>query len=168
MKDIIAKLETELKALEFELRVELPQEIRKAVAMGDLRENAEYAAALERQAFVKARIGQLRERLGELSSMPLDRIPRDRVGLGSRVTLLDEDRDEEVTYRLVIPEVADLEKGLISVASPIGQSLMGKREGDDVVARIPAGTRRFEVLEITTIHDLAETDGDGSGGADRD
>lgn len=153
MKQIIEKLETELRSIEHELRVELPREIRKAVAMGDLRENAEYAAALERQAYVKARIGQLRERLGELTSMNMDRVPKDRVGLGSRITLLDLDKEAELTYQLVIPEIADLEKGLISVASPIGQSLMGKREGDEVTARIPSGVRHFEILELKTIHD---------------
>lgn len=152
MREAIQKLETELRKLEHELRIELPKEIQKAVAMGDLRENAEYAAALDRQAFVKARIGQLRIRLGELSSMNLDSLPKDKVALGSRVKLLDIDKDEELSYELVIPEVADLSKGLISVASPIGQSLMGGREGDEVVCKIPTGERNFEILELETLH----------------
>jgi transcription elongation factor GreA len=153
MREIIQTLEAELKTLEREFRIELPKEIGTAVAMGDLRENAEYHAALERQAFVRARISQLRTRLSELSSTNLDSIPRDRVGLGSTVKVLDLDTDAETTYRLVVPEVADLERGLISVASPIGQSLMGGEEGDEVEATIPAGTRRLEILELRTIHD---------------
>jgi len=153
MREIKAKLETELRALERELRVELPREIKTALAMGDLRENAEYHAALERQAFVKARIGQLRQRLSELSSVNMSQIPRDRVGIGSRVTLLDLDSDREVVYELVVPEAADLEKGLISVASPIGRGLVGKKPEDEVTIRIPSGARRFEVLELQTAHD---------------
>ena len=153
MREIREKLEGELRALEFEFRVELPKEIRTAVAMGDLRENAEYKAALERQAYVRARIGQLRTRLGELASFNPAAVPRDRAALGSTLTLLDLDSDQEVTYRLVFPEVADLQSGLISVASPIGQSLVGRRAGDEVVVRIPAGVKRFEVLGLRTAHD---------------
>jgi transcription elongation factor GreA len=153
MQEIKNKLENELKALEHEFRVELPKEIRTAVAMGDLRENSEYKAALERQAYVRARISQLRERLGSINSLNLNQIPQGKVGLGSKVELLDLDSDEEVSYQLVFPEVADLEKGLISVASPIGRSLMGREEGDEVVIKIPAGTRRFEILELLTVHD---------------
>ena len=153
MKEIIGKLETELRELEHELRFELPKEIEKAVAMGDLRENAEYAAALERQAYVKARIGQLRIRLGELNSLSLDRIPQGKVGIGSTVLLLEVDKDEEIKFELVFPEAADSEKGLISVASPIGKGLIGKEEGDEVTVQIPAGSRTFEILELTTIHD---------------
>ena len=156
MKEIIGKLEGELRGLEHELRIELPKEISKAVAMGDLRENAEYAAALERQAYVKARVGQLRQRLSELSSMSLSQIPADKVALGSRVTLLDVDKDVEVKYGLVMPEMADLSKGLISVASPIGRSLMGSTEGDEIEATTPVGKRTFEVLALETIHDRPE------------
>ena len=155
MKEIIQKLETEVRALEHELRIELPREIAKAVAMGDLRENAEYAAALERQSLVKARIGQLRGRLSELTTMNLNMIPRDRVGLGSRVTVLDIDKDIEITYELVIPEAADLQKGLISVASPIGNSFMGHKVDDEISVKIPSGEKNFEILEVKTIHDLA-------------
>jgi len=153
MQEIKKKLGDELKALEHEFRVELPKEIRTAVAMGDLRENSEYKAALERQAYVRARISQLRERLASINSLNLNQIPRDRVGLGSTVTLLDLDSDEEITYQLVFPEVADLENGLISVASPIGSSLMGRSVEDEVRVEIPSGTRRFEILELRTVHD---------------
>jgi len=153
MKEITLRLESELKGLEREYRIELPKEIRTAVAMGDLRENAEYKAALERQAYVRARIGQLRKRLGELKAINLGSIPRDRIALGSRVTLLNLDTDEEVTYELVFPEVADLESGFVSIASPIGRGLLGLSAGDEVSVQIPAGTKRFEVLDLLTIHD---------------
>ena len=153
MQEIKQKLGEELKALEHEFRVELPKEIRTAVAMGDLRENSEYKAALERQAYVRARISQLRERLASLNTLSLNQIPSDRTGLGSKVTLLDLDSDEEISYQLVFPEVADLDNGLISVASPIGRSLMGRSEGDQVRVEIPSGTRRFEILELQTVHD---------------
>ena len=152
MREIIEKLASELKKLEFEFRVELPREIKTAVAMGDLRENAEYHAALERQSYVKARIGQLRERLGVLSSIDLSQVPTDRVGLGSVVKLLDLDTDLEIRYELVVPEIAELNKGLISIASPIGKNLVGRSEGDEVTIQIPSGVKRFEVLELTTIH----------------
>ena len=153
MKEARAKLEEELKLLERELAVELPREIKTAVAMGDLRENAEYHAALERQRFVRARIGQLRTRLSELGTMNLDRIPKDRIGLGSTVLLVDLEIDEEITYELVIPEMADLDKGLVSIASPIGRGLIGRKDGETVTIEIPAGKKRFEILELKTIHD---------------
>jgi len=157
MREIKEKLGEELKALEHEFRVELPKEIRTAVAMGDLRENSEYKAALERQAYVRARISQLRERLGSINSLNMNQIPRDKAGLGSKVELLDLDSDEEIAYQLVFPEVADLENGLenglISIASPIGRSIMGRKEGDTVRVKIPSGTRRFEILELRTVHD---------------
>jgi transcription elongation factor GreA len=153
MREIKEKLGEELKALEHEFRVELPKEIRTAVAMGDLRENSEYKAALERQAFVRARISQLRERLGSINSLNMNQIPQDKAGLGSKVELLDLDSDEEIAYQLVFPEVADLENGLISIASPIGRSIMGRKEGDTVRVKIPSGTRRFEILELRTVHD---------------
>ena len=153
MQQVVSKLTQELRALERELRVELPREIQTALAMGDLRENAEYHAALERQSYVKARIGQLRERLSELGKLDLGQISRDRVGLGSRVTLLDLDSDEEITYELVIPEMSDLGTGLISIASPIGRGLVGRRRGDEVEIKIPSGSKSFEVLELETLHD---------------
>ena len=160
MREIMAPLEGELRQLEYELRIELPREIQTAVAMGDLRENAEYKAALERQAYVKARIGQLRERLTTLSSINLKQIPTDRAALGSTLTLIDLATDEEVTYELVFPEVADAAAGLLSVASPIGRSLVGLQEGDTAKVEIPSGRREFEVLELRTIHDKAEESSD--------
>jgi len=153
VREIIAKLEAELKPLEHELRVELPREIGTAVGMGDLRENAEYHAALERQAYVKARIGQLRERLATLNSMNMDQVPHDKTGLGSTVRVLDLETDAEQTYELVFPELADLANGLLSIASPIGRSLMGREVGDEITVKIPSGERRFEVIEIETLHD---------------
>lgn len=153
MKEARQRLEGELRQLERELRVELPQEIKKALAMGDLRENAEYHAALERQSFVKARIGQLRIRLTELGMINMAQVPKDRAGLGSSLTVLDLDQDVEITWELVVPEVADLERGLISIASPIGRGLVGKRPGEEVVVEIPSGRRRFEVLQLRTVHD---------------
>jgi transcription elongation factor GreA len=155
MKAVRAKLEGELHALERELTVELPREIKIAVAMGDLRENAEYHAALDRQRYVRARIGQLQRRLSELGTMNMDRIPKDRIGLGTTIVLLDLDGDVEITYELVIPEMADLEKGLISAASPIGRGLLGRKDGETVAIEIPSGKKRFEIVEIKTIHDKA-------------
>ncbi len=152
MEQIKAQLASELKGLEREFRVELPREIKTAVAMGDLRENAEYHAALERQAFVRARISQLRERLGALNSINLDQLPRDRAGLGSSVKLLDLDNDREVNYELVVPEMANPEKGQLSIASPIGKSLVGKREEDEITIDTPAGRKNFELLKFVTIH----------------
>jgi transcription elongation factor GreA len=154
MKAVRDKLEEELHALERELTIDLPREIKIAVAMGDLRENAEYHAALDRQRFVSARIGQLQRRLSEIGTMNMDRIPKDRVGLGSTIILLDLDGDVEITYQLVIPEIADLERGLISAASPIGRGLLGKKEGETVVIEIPSGKKRFDIVELKTIHDV--------------
>lgn len=161
MREVREKLMEELKTLERELRIELPKEIKTALAMGDLRENAEYHAALERQGYVKARIGQLRQRLSDLGTMNIGSIPHDRVGLGSTVTLLDLDSKEEVTYELVLPEIADLTLGLISIASPIGRGLTDKEEGDRVTIVIPSGRKRFEVLGLRTVHDK-EADKDGA------
>jgi transcription elongation factor GreA len=153
LKEARAKLEEELHALERELNVELPREIKTAVAMGDLRENAEYHAALDRQRFVRARIGQLRTRLSELGMMNLDRIPKDTIGLGSTIVIVDLEDDAEITYELVIPEMANLEKGLVSIASPIGRGLVGRKAGEKVAIDVPSGKKRFEILEMKTIHD---------------
>ena len=153
MQEIKDQLTAELKLLEHEFRVELPKEIKTAVAMGDLRENAEYHAALERQTYVRARIGQLRERLGTLNSINLAQLPHDRAGLGSRLSLLDLDTDKELSYELVFPEVANLKQGLIYIASPIGRSLVGKQAGDEVAITTPSGSKRFEVLGLETAHD---------------
>src|SRR5688572_18356549 len=147
------KLEEEIHMLEKELREELPKALKTAAALGDLSENADYSAARERQDFVKARLGQLKQRLADLSLVNFDKIPRDRISLGSTVVLLDVDKNEEITYRLVTSEDADVSKGLISTTSPIGRSLLNKREGDTADVKIPAGTRTFEILRFTTLHD---------------
>jgi transcription elongation factor GreA len=152
-EDIKQKLQAELKALDYELTVSLPREIKKAVEYGDLRENAEYKAALERQEVLTSRTRQLRERLHEIGSIDLSKIPTDRVAYGSIVELYDADKDETVTYRLVTPEESDPPKGFISSASPIGRSLMGKEEGDEVRVQTPAGNRTFEIQKLKTLHD---------------
>jgi transcription elongation factor GreA len=151
--EIKKKLEEEILALEKELREELPKALKTAAALGDLSENADYSAARERQDFVRVRLGQLKQRLADLSMINFDKIPRDRISLGSRVVLLDVDKNEEVTYKLVTSEDADAPKGLISTTSPIGRSLLNKREGDTVEVKIPAGARTFEIIRFTTMHD---------------
>jgi transcription elongation factor GreA len=147
------KIQDEINALEYELRNELPKEILKARAHGDLSENAEYHAAKERQAYVNARLGQLQSRLREFSMVDVSKIPRDRVGLGSSVVVLDIDKDEEQTYNLVTSEETDVAKGRISTSSPIGKGLLGKKVGDTVKIQIPGGLREMEILSLTTIHD---------------
>ena len=153
MEDLKKKLEEEIERLDFELRIELPREIAKARAHGDLSENAEYHAAKERQGIVNARIGQLRSRLRELSMVDMARIPRDRAGLGSSVTVLDLSKDEEITYRLVTSEEANVNEGRISTTSPIGRGLLGKQVGDTVKVQIPGGVREMEIIQLVTIHD---------------
>ena len=148
-------MQDEIAALEYELRNELPKEILKARAHGDLSENAEYHAAKERQAWVNARLGHLQARLREFSMIDFSRIPRDRVGLGSQVVVLDVKKDEEYTYNLVTSEQADVANGKISTSSPIGKGLLGKRVGDTVKIQIPDGVREMEILSLTTIHDAA-------------
>jgi len=155
MIDLKKKLEDEIAALDMELRVDLPREISKARAHGDLSENAEYHAAKERQGIVNMRLGQLRARLRELSMIDMSRIPKDRVGLGSTVTVLDLDKDEQITYQLLTSEEADVAQGRISTTSPIGRALLGKRVGDTVKVMIPGGTREIEIIQLTTIHDAA-------------
>jgi len=154
MLDLKKKLEEEIAALDLELRIDLPREISKARAHGDLSENAEYHAAKERQGIVNARLGQLRARLRELSMIDLSRIPRDRVGLGSSVTVIDLTKDEEITYRLVTSEDADVAAGRISTTSPIGKGLLGKQVGDTVKVQIPGGMRELEIIQLLTIHDV--------------
>jgi transcription elongation factor GreA len=151
--DIKQKLQAELDELDNELRVRLPKQIKTAKEWGDLRENAEYHAALARQQFVQARIGQLRQRLSEISSIDISKVPHDRAAYGSTLVLYDSERDEEVTYRLVTPEESDPQAGLISTVSPVGRSLMGKEEGDEVTVSTPAGARTFEIRRLTTLHD---------------
>jgi transcription elongation factor GreA len=156
--DIKQKLQAELDDLENELRVRLPKEIKRALEFGDLRENAEYHAALDRQRFVQARIGQLRQRISEIASIDISKVPLDRAAYGSTLLLYDAERDEEVTYRLVTPEESDPQAGLISTTSPVGKSLMGKEEGDEVVVRTPSGARNFEIRRLTTLHDEAKNE----------
>ncbi len=152
-QEIKERLQKELDELDTELRVHLPKEIKRALEFGDLRENAEYRAALDRQEMVKARMGQLRQRLSEVASIDISKIPHDRVAYGSTLLLFDAERDEEVTYRLVTAEESDPQAGLISTTSPVGRSLMGKEEGDEVTVRTPAGARNFEIRRLTTLHD---------------
>jgi transcription elongation factor GreA len=153
MEDLKKKIQEEITALEYELRNELPKEILKARAHGDLRENAEFHAAKERQRFVDARLSQLKKRIADLSLVDLTKIPRDKVGLGSTVVVFDSGKDEELTYKIVTSEEADANNGLISTGSPIGRGLLGKQVGDEVKISIPGGVKMFEILKLTTIHD---------------
>ena len=149
------KLELEIQQLERELNHELPKELKKAVAMGDLSENAEYHMAKQRQEFVRARLGQLQKRMAELALVNLNNIPKDRVAFGSRVVVFDQGKNTEIEYRLVTSEETDVEQGLISTTSPIGRSLMGKKVGETAVVVTPNGRRELEVLRLSTIHDQA-------------
>ncbi|HCE02856.1 MAG TPA: transcription elongation factor GreA [Acidobacteria bacterium] len=149
--ELIKRFENEIATLARELNSELPKEIKRARELGDLRENAEYHAAKDRQSFVQARLAMLHKRVAEVSLMNLDRIPDDRASFGSTVHLR-ETGGASVVYQLVMPEDADPEKGWISTASPIGRALMGKEEGDEVEVPTPSGTREFELLKLVTIH----------------
>ena len=151
--DIVKKLQEEIQALERELNFELPKELQRARALGDLSENAEFHMAKQRQDFVGARLVQLKRRLADLALINFNKIPKDRVAFGSRVVLYDIDRDAEVEYKLVTTEEADLSKGMISTTSPIGRGLMGKRVGDTVKISTPNGSREFELRTLRTIHD---------------
>lgn len=152
------KLEDEIHTLEHELNHELPKELKKAVAMGDLSENAEYHMAKQRQEFVRARLGQLKKRMGELSLVNMANIPKDKAALGSTILVYDSTKDEEIEYKLVTSEESDVTKGLISTTSPIGRALMGKKAGDTTVVVTPNGDRELEVLKLATIHDEAEAE----------
>jgi transcription elongation factor GreA len=156
MIDLKKKLQDEIAVLEHELRSELPKEILRARELGDLSENAEYHAAKERQGFVHARLGQLKLRLQTLSMVDLTKIPHDRVGLGSIVVVFDTQKEEEITYKLVTSEEADVNAGQISTSSPIGRGLLNKQVGDEVKITIPGGTKEYEILKLSTIHELAE------------
>src|SRR5690242_14849887 len=153
LQKIKQKIQDELTALEHELSVDLPKEIAVARAHGDLSENAEYKYAKERQGFVNARIAQLKKRMGDLGMLNLSNIPKDRSGYGSRILVLDTQRDVKVEYKLVSSEEADAEKGLISTTSPIGRALLNRRVGDEVQVATPAGKKEFEVVHLVTIHD---------------
>ena len=151
---ILKRFHEEIATLERELKVDLPKEIQRAREHGDLRENAEYKAAKERQEIINARIAMLKKRVGEISLVNLDRIPHDRAGFGSTVHLRAEGGDT-VVYQLVMPEEADVEKGMISTSSPIGRAILNKEEGDEIKVTTPNGNRRFELVKLTTIHDDA-------------
>jgi transcription elongation factor GreA len=149
---ILKKFEDEILQLEKELKTELPQEIKRARELGDLRENAEYQAAKERQRLVESRISLLKKRVSDIALMNLDKLPKDRVGFGSTVHLKGES-DQLIVYQLVMPEDADVDHGLISTASPIGRALLNREEGDEVTVTTPLGSKRFEVVKLLTIHD---------------
>ncbi|MDR3765406.1 MAG: transcription elongation factor GreA [Acidobacteriota bacterium] len=147
------KLQEEIDVLEHELNHELPAELKKAAALGDLSENAEYHMAKQRQEFVRARLGMMKKRMAELSLMNLANIPRDRAALGSTLVVFDSTKDEEIVYKLVTSEESDVTQGMVSTTSPIGRALMGKKEGDVTTVVTPGGNREFEVLKLTTMHD---------------
>jgi len=153
LNEAIDKLEKELKGLEKEYRVDLPREIQRALQMGDLRENSEYHSALDRQQYVKARIGQLQKQLKDLSLVDLSTLPKDRVALGSSVSVVDAESGKTMTYELVIPDMADFAKGLVSVLSPIGKALVGHRVGDEVTIKTPGGTKQYEIVKLATVHE---------------
>jgi transcription elongation factor GreA len=153
MKDrILKRFNEEIAGLERELKIDLPKEIQRARELGDLRENAEYKAAKERQEIVNARIAMLKKRVGEISLMNLDRVPKDKAGFGSTVHLRAESGDT-IIYQLVMPEEADAEKGMISTSSPIGRAILNKEEGDEIKVVTPNGNREFELIKLITIHD---------------
>ena len=157
MSDPISKikkrLQEEIDTLQHELSIELPKELAKARAHGDLSENAEYKFAKERQGYVNARITQLKKRMGDLGMLNLNNIPKDRAGYGSRIVVLDTERDVKIEYKLVSTEEADAEKGLISTTSPIGKALLNRQVGDEVQVTTPAGKKELEVVGLVTIHD---------------
>jgi transcription elongation factor GreA len=149
---ILKRFNDEIAALERELKVDLPKEIQRARELGDLRENAEYKAAKERQEIVNARIAMLKKRVGEISLLNLDRIPHDRAGFGSTVHIRDGNGDT-IVYQLVMPEESDFDKGMISTSSPIGKAILNREEGDEVKVTTPNGVRSFEIIKVLTIHD---------------
>ncbi len=154
MKDqLLRKLQDEIAALDRELKLELPREIKRARELGDLRENAEYHAAKERQTYVQARIAMLQKRVSDLSLINLDKLPRDRAAFGSTVHVIE--HGSPLVYQLVMPEDADVEKGLISISSPIGRAFVGKEAGDEVSVVTPNGNRTFEIVKLVTLHDVA-------------
>ncbi len=158
IEEVIQKLQAEVETLHHELNVTLPEALEKAIAMGDLKENGDYHAALERQRFVQARLAHLTSRLTKLSQIDTSKIPADRVGLGSKVLVRDMDTKEEETFELVISDAMDLDLGHISVASPLGSALVEKKVGQIAKARLPIGTRKLKILKLQTLHDLSAGD----------
>ena len=151
LDEIRAKLDEEIGRLTTELNVELPKRIAAAVELGDLRENADYKSALERQQFIQARLNHLVQRAGELASIDLDAIPNDRVGFGSKVTVKNLDTKDTITYTIVAGDFIDLDSGQISMASPLGRGLLGRKEGEKFEVELPAGVRRFQVTDLVTL-----------------
>jgi transcription elongation factor GreA len=153
------KLQEEITLLEHELNHELPAELKRAVALGDLSENAEYHMAKQRQEFVRARLGMMKKRMAELSLINLSNIPRDRAAIGSTLVVFDSTKDEEIVYKLVTSEESDVSQGKVSTTSPIGRSLMGKKVGDVTTVVTPGGNRELEILQLTTMHEAADAAG---------
>jgi transcription elongation factor GreA len=151
------KLEEEIRLIEHELKNELPQELKKAVAMGDLSENAEYQSAKQRQEILNAKLAHLRKRVAEVAMINFEKIPRDRVSYGSTVVVFDTQKNIQITYKLVSVEESDIQKGLISTTSPIGKGLLNRQEGDAVKIATPGGTKEFEILKLITIHDQEDS-----------
>lgn len=156
LEEIKAKISEELERLGYELNVTLPKAIEKAVELGDLRENAEYHSALDRQSFVQARINHLSQRLSELAKIDVETLPVDRVHFGSKLRVRNLATGDEFTYTIVSGDFMDLDAGHISLASPLGQGLLGAREGDEVTVQLPAGERSFKILELTTLPQMVE------------
>lgn len=150
---LIKKFEEEIQALNHELKLELPREIKRARELGDLRENAEYQAAKERQRLVESRISMLQKRVAEIALINVDRIPKDRAGFGSTVHVIESSTNEKMVFQLVMPEDADAAKGMISTTSPIGRAFLNREEGDAVKVVTPGGPRAFEIVKLFTIHD---------------
>jgi transcription elongation factor GreA len=163
IRDMQEKLSREIDQLTHELNVVLPQAIRHAVELGDLRENSEYKAALERQQFVQARLGQLHQRLNQLGQLANAEAPTDRVGLGSRVTVLDLETQETDIYTVVLAEMMDIDEGHISLASPLGRALANGRVGDEISLRLPTKVRHLRILDLVTVHQ-AQENGNGRKG----
>ena len=164
-EEIKKKLRDELNTLEHELAFDIPRELKKAVALGDLSENAEYHIAKQRQEYLKARVRQLGQRLADLSLVNMNNIPKDKVGLGSIVTIFDSTKNEEMRYELVASEQSDVAAGRISTTSPIGRALLNKKVGDTATVVTPGGSREMEILKLSTMHDLAEAKLDGYQGS---
>lgn len=153
---VIAKLEAEVLELNHELNVTIPQALEKAIANGDLKENGDYHAALERQGFVQARLSQLRSRLVRISAVDVSKIPADKVGLGSRVVVQDLKTKKKETWELVVPDAMDIDQGHISVSSPMGSAMLNHKKGDKIDVRLPMGTRKLKIVSVKTLHDLAK------------
>jgi transcription elongation factor GreA len=162
LEELKNRLGEEIEHLSHELQVTLPEAIKKAVEHGDLKENSEYKSALERQQFVQARLNHLTRRMGELSKIDLKEVPADRVGFGSRVTVTDMRTREEETYTLVFGDYIDLDSNQISIASPLGQTLMGKKKGEKVALQLPRGERKLHIKEVVTLPQMVENPSDGA------